>query len=241
MRHETERKERKMQAQVKEIESMEDRYLVLSEVPNEETFEEEMLLYNRIPGLLPMETGMLSGGKYHRYRITNRRSLRRALPGRKLSGAEFERLFTEIFGIIRHAKQFMLREDGFLILPETIFLDEQTGNVELIYYPEFHCPLIEQMRELSGWLINFLNTADEKAVYNGYAFHVLTHGDNCTFQSIAQVMKDTPALPEVSTWAEEPDEPVYRVTKPKRRKGALLGGSMLFLASVGAILFYVMR
>lgn len=230
-----------MQAQVKEIESMEERYLLLEQVPNEETFEEEMLLYNSIPGLLPMETGMLSGGKYHRYRISDRRSLSRLLPGRKLSGEEFERLFADIFGIIRHAKQYMLREDGFLILPETIYLEEQTGTVELCYYPEYRCPLIEQMRNLSSWLLTFLDASDEKAVYNGYAFHVLCHGDSCTFQSIAQVMKEMPALPEVSTWTEEAPEPAYRVSKPKKKRGVLLGGSMLFLTGIGALMFWVLH
>lgn len=230
-----------MHPEIKEIVSMEEKYLLLTQIPDEETFEEEMLLYNAIPGLLPMETGKLSGVKYHRYRVSHMVSLSKSLPGKRLSGVQFEQLFASVFGKIRRAKEYMLREDGFLILPETLYADEATGEIGLCYCPEYHCPLVEQMKNLSDWLLTYLDPADEKAVYNGYAFHVLCHGDNCSFQSIAQVLNDRPALPEVSTFREEEPEIPYREKKPKKHAGILLGGSMLFLAWIGALLFFVMR
>lgn len=229
-----------MQTEIKEIHTMEERYLLLSDVPEEETFEEEMLLHNMIPGLLPMETGRLSGVKYHRYRIGGMKNLLRYLEGKKISGEQFELFFSRIFGEIRVAREYMLREDGFLIQPDTIYIDEATEEIGLCYYPEFHCPLVNQMRELSGWFLQHINPADERSVFNGYAFHVLCHGENCTFRSIARILEEHPALPEVSTWEEEEQGPEYREKKP-RRKGLFFGGSMLFLAWVGAMLFFVMK
>lgn len=229
--------------EITELRSMEEQYLVLNDVPAEDAFEEEMLLYNAVPGLLTMESGRLNGKKYHRYRIEGMKNLERVMQGRQISGEEFESLFSRIFAIIRGAREYLLREDGFMVSPETIYIKEKTQEVYLCYFPEYHCPLIEQMRALSTWLLSFLDAEDEKAVYNGYAFHVLCHGDGCTFQSISRILEEQPAIAEVSTWSDEAEEE----PKPKRkrfaalRRGILFLGSMVFLVSVGALLFFVMR
>ena len=68
--------------EITELRSMEEQYLVLNDVPAEEAFEEEMLLYNAVPGLLTMESGGLNGKKYHRYRIEGMKNLERVMQGR---------------------------------------------------------------------------------------------------------------------------------------------------------------
>lgn len=230
-----------MVPEAKEIDSMEERYLLIKDVPEEENFEEEMLLYNSIPGLLKMETGWMSGGKYHRYRISGLKSLSGNLAGKKISGAQFEAMILGIFAEIREAKEYLLREDGFWISPQSIYLNEHTKEIFLCYYPEMHCPLIEQMRSLSGYLLSFLDPNDEKAVYSGYAFHVLCHGDGCTFQAISGILEERPELPEISAFTEPDEEETIPEPKRKRRGGLWVGGSLLFLAWIGALLFWIMR
>lgn len=234
-----------MQFEYKEIISMEDRYLLLNRIPEEDNFEEEMLLYNSVPGLLPLETGWLSGEKYHRYCISGLRSLKQYLQGKQISGEQFESLFSRVFWGIRQAKEYMLREDGFWISPESIFLTEQGEEVYLCYVPEYHCLLIDQMRALSEWLLGLLDLNDEKAVYNGYAFHVLCHGESCSFQSIAAVLEAKPELPTVSSW--EVGAEVRREEEIQKRKNsrsvrrAWFGGGIVFLAWIGALILWVMR
>ena len=229
-----------MQTEYTEVGSMEDRYFVLSHVPEEETFEEEMLLYNRIPGVLPMESGRLSEDKYHRYPVSGMVSLRKHLLGKRLTGEQFENLFTQMFATIKNAKEYLLREEGFLITPDSIYVNEKEEKVFLCYFPEYRCPLAEQMKSLSTWLLSFLDAADEKAVYNGYAFHVLCHGDTCSFQEISQMLRETPALPPPTEWEEHaPQNKPYRTGR--RSGGALVLGSLLFLTAIGSLIFLVMR
>ncbi|MBO4695977.1 MAG: hypothetical protein J5643_01700 [Lachnospiraceae bacterium] len=230
-----------MKPEAREINSMEERYLVIENVPEEESFEEEIMLYNAIPGLLKMETGWMSGAKYHRYRISGLKSLGRYLAGKKISGAQFETMILGVFAEIREAKEYLLREDGFWISPESIYMNEQTKEIYLCYYPEFHCPLIEQMRNLSTHLLSVLDPNDEKAVYSGYAFYVLCHGDSCSFQAISGILEERPALPEISAYLENDEEEELPTPRRKRRGGILVGGSLLFLAWIGALLFLVLR
>ena len=60
---------------------------------------------------------------------------------------------------------------------------------------------------LSTWLLSFLDAEDEKAVYNGYAFHVLCHGDGCTFQSISRILEEKPAIAENPESQKDQEEP----------------------------------
>ncbi|MCQ2422631.1 MAG: DUF6382 domain-containing protein [Lachnospiraceae bacterium] len=225
--------------EVTETNSMENRYLVLNGVPEEDPFEEEMLLYNTIPGLLPMETGRLSGVKYHRYKTNGFKSLRQQLQGKQISGECFEDMFKQIFAIIKGAREYLLREDGFWISPESIFLDEE-NRIRLCYYPEYHCLLINQLKTLSEWLLGYLDPNDETAVYNGYALHVLCHGEACSFQAISAVLEEKPALPEIEPWTEEEEEQ-QKPRRSNRKRWALFGGGAMLLAWIGALLLWVMH
>lgn len=191
--------------------SMEDRYLVVEGRMGEEAFEEEMLLQNRISGLLPMETQWKDGAKVHRYCITGCRCIREELKGRKIAGEEYQRLFSEIFDCISRGKKYLLQEDSFWLSKESIFLHKETGVVEVCYVPEYQKSLVTQLRELSEWLLDYVDTNDKQAVYCGYAFHVLAHSDVCSFRGLTEVLQNgieaeaSESSPRILSYGEESD------------------------------------
>ncbi len=155
---------------------------------NEDVFEEEMIRNNVIPGLLRLESCWMDGAKEYRYCIDDRHTLERELQGRRISGIEYQRLFESIFEAIGEARRFLLSEDGFLLAKDSIYLHNETGAVELCYLPGHQYPLVEQLRELSEWMLDFIDTNDEQAVYCGYAFHVLCHGEACSFRGLEDIL-----------------------------------------------------
>ncbi len=170
--------------------SMEDRYLVVEGKKRRDTFEEEMLLQNQISGLLPMETRWKDGAKEYRYCITGCRCLEEELKGRKISGEEYQRLFSEIFECMSRGKKYLLQEDSFLLSKDSIFIHEGTGVVEICYVPDYEKALVTQFRELSEWLLDYVDTNDKQAVYCGYAFHVVAHSDACSFRGLEEVLQN---------------------------------------------------
>lgn len=162
--------------------ALEGSWLVVRDLPEEETFEEDMIAHNVIPGILPMITTRLDGTKQRRYLIDGCCSLRESLLGQKLSGQEFRNLMNQLFARIAEGRRYLLREESFVVRPDTIFVRLDTGEPELIYCPEYECPLPDQMRSLSDWLLEYLDAGDAEAVYSGYAFHVMSHEEGNTMQ-----------------------------------------------------------
>ena len=176
---------------------METRWFVVHNVPEETCFEEDMLFQNPIPGILMMETLRISDEKMHRYNINGCRTLRESLCGRKLSGEEFRKLMSGIFTGIREGREYLLREDSFLLNPDTIFVRTDTGEPMLVYCPEAENNLNEQIRILSDWILEFLDVSDAQAIYGGYAFHVMSHEGGSSMQKL------------LGTLAEEPGDASY--------------------------------
>ena len=233
-----------MQPLTREIQSMEDTYFIIEQVPEETTFEEEMLLHNVVEGLLPMETGWHSGDKFHRYHCTGLISLTSYLQGKQITGEQFEALLTKVFDRIRHAKEFLLREDGFYITPDSLYINPTDGTPNLCYWPEYHRPLVDQMKDLSTWFLEKLDVSDASAVYDGYAFHVLCHKDVCNFDSISSVLEERLTLPEVTVWEEEEAETDRKDVEKHGsflEKAAVFVGSIAFVGGVGALLLFAMR
>lgn len=237
----------------KEIQSMEDTYLMIEGVPEEQAFEEEMLLHNVIEGILPMETGWRSGVKFHRYCCTGMINLEQYLQGKTISGEQFETLFTGVFALIRKSKEYFLREDGFFISPESLYISQTDGKPKLCYLPEYHKPLIEQMKELSTWFLGRLDVSDTSAVFDGYAFHVLCHKDTCSFDAISAVLEERPAALPVTMWNDEEDEEAKKKVgkrteqKTGQKKTGFFGklavftGSVAFATGIGMLLLWVLR
>ena len=179
------------------VDSLEGSFLVLHQLPEGESFEEEMLAHNEIPGIAGMRTMILAGEKMRQYRIDGCRSLRESLLGQKLSGEEFRRLMSLLFYRIAEGRRYLLREESFVLRPDCLFLSQQSGEPVLVYCPEYEKPLPDQMRELSDWLLGYLDAQDAQAVYSGYAFHVLSHESGSNMQRMLTAVSgsDVPGLP----------------------------------------------
>ena len=182
-------------------------YLVLRNLPEEKSFEEEMLSHNVIPGVLPMQTMRVCGECLRRYPVDGCLSLAESLLGQKLSGAELRRILSSLFERIGESKKYLLREESFVLQPTCIFLRHDTGEVELIYCPEYEQPLPSQMRGLSDWLLGYLDPQDAQAVYSGYAFHVLSHEDGNTVQKMLTAVEREPDRMQGTSSYQLPGEP----------------------------------
>lgn len=223
-------------------------YMVFRGLPEWDMFEEEMIGNNVIPGILPMQTVCVGTRKVRRYRVDGCVSLPEYLLGQKLSGTEFRRILSALFAGIAESRKYLLREESFVLQPACIFLRTDTGTVELIYCPEYEKPLAGQMRELSDWLLGYLDPQDAQAVYSGYAFHVMSHEEGNTVQRMLTAVAGEPGgdsgqmpvrtyqLPgEVPEYvmAPEPEEPAYTSSGNSKKRG--LRGLFSFLSGISVI------
>lgn len=189
------------------VTELEHSYLVFRDLPDGNLFEEEMIGHNVIPGILGMQTLRVGRGKIRRYPTDGCTSLSECLLGRKLSGVELRRILSSLFARIAESKNYLLREESFVLRSDCIFLRNDTGDVELVYCPEYECPLPIQLRGLSDWLLAYLDPQDAQAVYSGYAFHVMSHEEGSTIQKMLAAVVREPERPAITTTAYQlPEE-----------------------------------
>jgi len=167
--------------------SLEKQWFVMEGGANLMNYEEQMLLHNRLDGLLSMEVHLHNGEKRYRYDITDCESLEEHLDGKKISGGLIQQLFETISRVITEAKGYTLTEEGFLLAPELIWIHRGTGSIFLCYHPETRTDFREQMRLLSSWILERVDSSDDAGVFSGYSIYVLSRDDNLKFSSICEV------------------------------------------------------
>lgn len=167
---------------------MEHRWLLLPGSDESRKYEEQMLTNNRIPGLLPTELLLRDGKKKFRYDITEQQSLRQIAEEERLSGNFLKNLFQSVETAVTDAKQYLLREEGFMLTPELIFQNER-GEISLCYHPGTDKNLRQQLAELSEWLLGKLDACDSAAVYAGYSLHVLCREENVSFRRLDEIFQ----------------------------------------------------
>ena len=230
-------------------------FMVLRDLPEGEPFEEEMLNHNVVPGILPMQTVRFGEGKMRRYSIDGCASLEETLRGRKLSGTEFRRILASLFAGIAESKKYLLREESFVLRPDCIFLRTDTGEVELVYCPEYEKVLTVQMRELSDWLLAYLDSQDAQAVYSGYAFHVMSHEEGSSIQRMLTAVSREPDRPSQQQIYQLPgdsseyvvtsvaEEGTYSTQSPRKKglRGLLsfFSGISVLIVLIGALLWAI--
>lgn len=172
---------------IEKMTSMDRQWLVVESNEECAAYEEQMLRYNMLEGLLPMEVIFKSGGKRYRFSISGCHSLTERVERWRLTGKSLEELFWTMQETIFCCKRYLLQEDNFCVLPESIFFDNVTGKLRLCYVPGYQKKLGEQLTALSEWMLNHLDTEDPYGVYCGYMIHVLCRGENVDFRKILNV------------------------------------------------------
>ncbi len=108
-------------------------------------YEIPMLQYNSIPHFLRMQVGSMDGRDRLIYDITGKQSLSVVCRKRKMGEKELEKLFQGILEACTAAEKYMLRTDRFLLDPEYIYADRNTGEISLCYLPAVEAETAEEI------------------------------------------------------------------------------------------------
>ena len=153
-------------------------------------FREQMIVHNRIDGLLNFEIIRENDSKILEYNVSGLEAFgelcTRKHPGRDKLAAVLD----GIISIISSGKDYMLSENDYVVRPETIFTDSE-GAVRIPYFSGYDHNLREQLRELVEYLMNSLEYKDEGAVLLIYNFYMRTKDESCTLQDLQAMVKET--------------------------------------------------
>ncbi|SFS47490.1 DUF6382 domain-containing protein [Paenibacillus sp. BC26] len=95
----------------------------------------KMLQSQRIPKMLPVEWVDIDGKMSFRYLINGKRILLHRMQTQQLTMVQFYALLLGIVEALDDCKQYMLREDGFMIHEQYIYMGDNWEDPELAYVP----------------------------------------------------------------------------------------------------------
>lgn len=223
--------------------SMEQQWLLAENCAEIGSYEEQMLLYNCPEGLLPLEIIVRAGIRQYRYDISGMHSIEELANKKKLSGEQIRRIFLGIYSTIMQGRRYLLQEESYCIIPESVFFDRNM-RLFLCYLPGYKQEITGQLQKLSEWVLEQLDPMDSMAVFRGYGIHVLCKEGKVGLADLQRLFSSEDELTEqkeVSTVDSVDDnkrtcsENALRVEQVKKKRLLPSGVGILFVE--GGVVF----
>ena len=148
-----------------------------------EDFREQMLLHNKICGIIPFKVINENTQKKYEYNIAGLISLAELFIKEKPGYGLLSAVLKGILDIIAGGKEYMLSEDDYVIRTDTVFVDKE-NRVLTVYFPGYSQPLREQLRDLGDSLMDMADYSDEASVMLVYGFYMRTKDNTCSLEDL---------------------------------------------------------
>lgn len=144
---------------------------MIQEGNQEERYEVPMLLNNKIPYLLEVQITYLNGRARYAYDITGNQTVFDWVERKKIKYKDCENLYSSIFDVIDACSEYLLDESNLVLLPEYIFYELSNYKYHFVYHIYYYRNILQQVNELSEFLMDHVDYEDEKAVLLVYAMY----------------------------------------------------------------------
>lgn len=186
-------------------------------------FREKMLLHNRVRGLLTFDVLRQNDERIYEYSVSGLFKLSDRCESTHISHDDLQKMLGSIIDALNMGKEYLLLEDDFVLLPNTVFLNAES-EAAVAYYPGYRHNIREQMCSLAEYLLDKIEYTDEAAVLLAYSFYMKTRDDNCRIEDLAELLNnceksasnntEKKELP-VSSHKEVAEERIYEQSEPR--------------------------
>lgn len=183
--------------QVEYKRDMQHNYLVIrDQIQLDSTFQEKMLSYNKLEGILPFQIQMMNGERIIRYEINGCQPLSEVCAKIPPKIGQLSKLVKGLLSAIKQAPEYLLKEDDFLLSLEHIFLELPSYHVQICYYSGYQHSIKSQLAEFFESLMSCVDYEDREAVYLVYSLYMKSREVDCTIDSLMNVLNENSKVPE---------------------------------------------
>lgn len=162
-------------------------YLILENIPKDkmDNYQCRMILKNKIPGLLCSSERYINGKACLYYDISSRQSLDQLYEAGKLSFAEILGIVDGLARVLENMSGFLLEEQNLLLDPGYMYLDLDTQQLCLLYYPfaEKENPIGSIYMPIAEFFLEHVDHKEEKAVSAAYQFYKMSKAESFRIES----------------------------------------------------------
>ena len=144
-----------------------------------------MLLANRIPGIPETHLVSVDGEQFLSYDISGLESLK----AEESAGQLPLYLRAVVFSIAEMSEtlsDFLLTQEGLLLLPETIFLKEESGEVFFLYLPGQEGSVQAHLEAFTAWLISVLSPKEQEEILLLYGLYKKSREEHAALKTLRE-------------------------------------------------------
>lgn len=166
-------------------------YMVFRDIveTEETTYTLQMLLNNSISGFLKMEQRIIDNEKQYYYDITAKQPLLLLFQKGQLNKEQILRIMKGILTAIEKAREYLLKENDFILSPEYIYMNLSGGKIELCYRPGYGQDINGQLREVISFLMDKVDYKEQEAVLFSYGLYKISREADCTINKLWDVLE----------------------------------------------------
>ncbi len=205
----------------------------------EENYKIQMILFQKIEGLLAFEKITINGENRYLYIISGKQSIRSRYSLRPFSREVYCEIIDGIKELNNKLEQYLLDIRDVVFDPDYIFQDMETKEISFVYYPGYGKNLSENLLDFYLFLLEHMDSEDEPFVREVYLTYdkIDDAGDffHINMLTISFSKKEEPEIIEV------PAEPIPVYVEEAEEEEINSGTGKLWILFMldGAILYYL--
>lgn len=166
---------------------LEHNYIVIKS-DNLGDFQTRMLLENDIPGLLKLQIKNNNNEYEYCYEISSLQPISRIYEHREIGYQNLTVILRNISEAVKSTRQYLLDNDGLLIIPEFIYADVESLSVKLIHYPLSGSNVKESYKLLAEFFLDRIDHHDNRAVMLAYDLFKIIKSDSFVISEIDKLI-----------------------------------------------------
>lgn len=209
--------------------SGEKSYLVLSSGEEPKIpYQINMIRYNQIPGLLPVQFFIEDGVYKYFYDISCKESIVKKLEHKKYTIKEIRTIMSSLYRCVRQLEEYLLDINCIILNPQYIFSDKEAFHIQFCFYADKEESFEESLEELFDYFLNRLDYQDERTVVLVYSLYQKSREEHTPLYEVMKQFCETADLHdqlkkekevEASSLSEDKsDEQKWDGTFPKRNR-----------------------
>ena len=144
-------------------------YLWINSASNQDV--EQMLVHNKIKGLLPVMISSEDGGTKYRYEITSLIPLTHWIKKKSVGIEEIRIVLNSIYHCSEAIEEFFLELESLVLIPEYIFIDEKDLQCYFLFLDGYRVDFTVALKQVVQFLLENINDnkrRETRCVYDIY-------------------------------------------------------------------------
>lgn len=172
-------------------------YLVLEEqvMNSAQYYQMKMVTENTPKHLLTVSIHNFNGEKQFYYDISGKQTIACLFEKKEMDVEQLVSILSGLSEVLSELENYFLEENYLCLNPEYMYINVNTKQLYLCFYPCEEEEFSMGVRRLAEYLLNCIDHQDEKAVAAGYQFYRFTREDNFSFgQIVEEILKEQEAV-----------------------------------------------